>query len=460
MSDQECWDEEVIIVVRRRRGRTSGGGGGGSGVGGGQEAPGLGESTDFTRTAASHPDPATSDYAFTAEQTFATNARSVTSYGGGILVADSASVTSTYTAAGNEFHVVKFGVHIPATGEVTVTTKIDDVTQQSWKTGGEYNTTSSVYNLCTPSIALTVGQVLKVELAYTHGTPGDDSTKMLVDFATFTNSAVAAPPPSGTLVWDWDAGDISKATYDAYVTDGNGFTLEANGRLTADNNTRELALATSPQRLNIPISFEAPSMEANGDIRAYVEPSPTNSHSMFRMESSNFSTSWYVAPRTRFRWELSCTFLTATTWTSVAWAIPIQLHPGSYPAGHDSQPVVALYAYAGANFTLTVRGNNQAPPAASWTSENDFTFPFSDGFHTLSLEFESDPNGSGSFCKLTVDNVVRVNTTVPLGLMYSGHSSTDAFLTLTQGCYTTSSGLPASPNHAQIDHHSGKLYQL
>ena len=429
--------------------------------GGGGEVNEPSESTDFTRLATNHPDPATSDYAFTATPTFATNARSVTAYAGGILVADSETLTTTYTASGTEYHVVRFGVHIPATGEVTVTTKIDDVTQETWTTAGEYNTTASVYNLITPSIALTSGEVLKVELSYTHATPGDDSTKMLVDFATFGNSASAPPPPSGTLIWDWDAGDISKASYDAYVTDGALFTLEANSRLTADSNANEQNLSTSPQKLNIPINYEAPEMQANGDLRCFVKSDFTASadaHCMYRLESGNFDSAWYLGPRIRFRWECTCTFATSSDWANLAWAIPFQFHPGAFPVGHGQQAPINMYVRDGATFEVQLLANTNN--GADYNTDNDFTWPFSDGWHKFVVDAEWDPEGSGSFFKLTVDNVVRVNTTVPIGLTASGHDANEAYLYIAAGCYTTDTSIPASPNHPSIDHHSGKLYQI
>jgi hypothetical protein len=288
-----------------------------------------------------------------------------------------------------------------------------------------------------------VGNKQKWLTTYFEPVKGTETTT--ITFAVDPN--LPEPPPASTALWEWTAGDFSKATYDAFVADPP-FDTEANGRLTAPDNNQDLALTTAPQKMNFPINYEAPSCDADGKLRAFSESDATNDHSMWRADNTSaFDSQWYLPPNTRYRFEADFDVLDTSDWASLSWAIPFQLHPGNFPPGHNQQAPVNFYLYPQSNrFQLQLLGNDRDPATGTWNHTNTFDItPFSTGRHTVIMEWVTDPAGDDSEMIFTFDGAEEVNTTVPHGLLWSAHNNATAHLTLTMGLYSSGDQPAAFP---------------
>ena len=267
-------------------------------------------------------------------------------------------------------------------------------------------------------------------------------------------------------IWGWDAGDFSKATYDAYVDTSNGFTLEANGRLTADNQTRTLSFTNAlgvATEMNFPQGYEAPTCESDGSLTCWNkgDAGEVDPHCMFRPEDFPGSIDdWYFQPGYRYRADFDFDVSATTTWASQTWSVVLQLHPGTFPAGHNAQPPYAFYCLGTDDeFRAQVLGNTADTPTNQdpypVVSENDYAF--STGNHVVVMEWLTDYTGQNSEFVLTDNGTERARVTTSGGLNYSGSSTSEARMVMTVGCYSSAQDL--DPNYPSIKHNSCHIYR-
>lgn len=280
------------------------------------------------------------------------------------------------------------------------------------------------------------------------------------------------PDEAVTLLWGWEDAQIDKTAFDAYVNASNSkFDLESNGRLTANTNKADFIPAGTSTRLNFPINYEAPSCDSDGKIRAYVKADNTNEHSMLRAtNTSEFPNRWYLAPRVHYRFRSTFEIPSGPDWSTVIDGIIFQLHPGTFPSGHSGVPPAAVTIRGGDDiFRVRLYGNTGDPYNSTYDLSPSFSggdWAFSEGVHTLQVDWVCDPTGSNSSFVVKMDTgsakptTERVNTTNKFGLKFSGNDSNEAFLTATHGLYVNNGATPIPAAYPQVIYHNAKLWRV
>lgn len=434
--------------------------------------------TDVVRTAQGHPNAGTCDYTFSTAQDF-TNTSSAEpgrakTDNGGVLMSDGDSITITHTADADSqgFHTLKLGVDIPENGTLTILVEKNSTEVTTYRVaggdGGANPQSATDYTVVLPEVNLGSGAVFDITLTYANTAPGGQSTQLLLDFATFTVTGSSTPSTTGTVIWSWTAGDISEATYDAFIDpSGPNFQTETNGAIQrVAGGAGHQALPTSPWTLTHQVNHEVPDIDSNGVLRAWGDENSVRNHCLVRpgMPStpSIFKERWYFYSNVEYRAEFDLEWDTTYDWNSMnasGWAIPFQWHPGGFPSGHNQQAPINFYTQSQPlRFNVQLLANTNATPGSeSWTHDNDFTFPFSVGKHRIDMEFRFDYTGTNSYFKLWMDRVKKVDTTVPIGLNHSVFGSGQQQMFNQFGIYQD--GLNGT-DQANIYHERYFLYHL
>lgn len=232
-------------------------------------------------------------------------------------------------------------------------------------------------------------------------------------------------PPPAAAIFSWSAGDVSKATYDAWLA-----TMPPNAttnRPQPGDNLYKLFLPNS-HALSAPIRYEMPTMDSGSNIlRMRQWSTHHDDHTMLSGESPSNLLDWrYCLPGQNYRFKFGLSLETAnfspSQWSALDWCQLWELHPGGWGGpwvGHKNAPI-AIYVDSG-DFRLHVRGSTQQVPT-NWTTDIEYPWALSTGYHTFEVDVVIDYRGVNSLVKVTMDGVLRYTITHENGINAGGNT--------------------------------------